>query len=77
MLDFLQEENLINRFVGKWQKLLELIKMLEASLKDIEDRWADGKGPLAHEFTSTQVKHLIRALFQNTERRAALLSIIK
>ncbi|XP_015119152.1 centromere/kinetochore protein zw10 homolog [Diachasma alloeum] len=67
----------INRNVSKWQKLLELIKILEASLRDIQDRWADGKGPLAHEFTSTQVKQLIRALFQNTERRAALLATIK
>ncbi|XP_008558409.1 centromere/kinetochore protein zw10 homolog [Microplitis demolitor] len=71
------EENSVNRYVNKWQKMLELIKVLEASLKDIEQRWADGKGPLAREFTASQVKQLVRALFQNTERRSALLATIK
>jgi len=67
----------IQRHVSKWSKLTELIKVLEASLKEIEDRWADGKGPLAHEFTASQVKQLIRALFQNTERRSTMLANIK
>lgn len=40
-------------------------------------RWADGKGPLALEFSSSEVKSLIRALFQNTERRAVALTKIK
>ena len=34
-------------------------------------------GPLAAEFTAEQVKHLIRALFQNSDRRAALLARIR
>lgn len=51
--------------------------MLNGGLKDIDDRWTDGKGPLAQEFTADQVKHLIRALFQATDRRSALLSRIK
>ncbi|KAK0089817.1 hypothetical protein PV325_005124 [Microctonus aethiopoides] len=73
----LPEPNSITRYVNKWTKLLELIKILEASLKEIEDRWAGGKGPLAREFTSSQIKQLIRALFQNTERRSMLLTSIK
>lgn len=40
-------------------------------------RWADGKGPLAAEFSPAEVKSLIRALFQNTERRAAALAKIR
>lgn len=40
-------------------------------------RWADAKGPLALEFSSSEVKNLIRALFQNTERRAVALTKIK
>lgn len=40
-------------------------------------RWANAKGPLAVEFSSSEVKSLIRALFQNTERRAVALSKIK
>jgi len=47
---------------------------LNASLREIEDRWADGKGPLANEYTPDEVKRLIRALFQNTDRRATILS---
>lgn len=73
----MQEPNSVTRYVNKWTKLLELIKILGASLKEIEDRWAGGKGPLAREFTSSQIKQLIRALFQNTERRSMLLTSIK
>lgn len=61
----------------KWRMLKELTKVLGASLRDIEERWADGKGPLANELSPQQVKQLIRALFQNTERRSNLLSKIK
>lgn len=63
--------------VPHWIRYKELIAILEASLQDIVDRWADGKGPLAHEFTAQEVKGLIRALFQNTDRRAAALDKIK
>ena len=65
------------RYVKKWNKFLELILILNASLKEIEDRWAGGKGPLALEFSVEEVKKLVRALFQNTDRRAATLSRIK
>ncbi|KAF7411331.1 hypothetical protein HZH66_000227 [Vespula vulgaris] len=71
------ESEEIAQYVRKWRKFLELIKVLGASLKEIEIRWASGKGPLAKEFTAIQVKQLIRALFQNTERRSILLASIK
>ncbi|XP_032141397.1 centromere/kinetochore protein zw10 homolog isoform X2 [Sapajus apella] len=63
--------------VPKWMPFKELMMMLQASLQEIGDRWADGKGPLAAAFSSSEVKALIRALFQNTERRAAALAKIK
>ncbi|XP_064424802.1 centromere/kinetochore protein zw10 homolog [Latimeria chalumnae] len=63
--------------VQKWMKFKELMILLQASLQEIVDRWADGKGSLAAEFTSNEVKSLIRALFQNTDRRAAALTKIK
>lgn len=50
--------------------------VLSSSLKDIENRWADGKGPLANELKAEQIKNLLKALFQNTDRRAALLKHI-
>ena len=35
------------------------------------------QGPLAMVFTADELKHLIRALFQNTERRAAVMAKIR
>ncbi|CAM4613130.1 centromere/kinetochore protein zw10 homolog isoform X1 [Lepidochelys kempii] len=64
-------------YVQKWMMFKELMIILQANLQEIVDRWADGKGPLAAEFSPTEVKSLIRALFQNTERRAAALAKIK
>ncbi|XP_008587800.1 PREDICTED: centromere/kinetochore protein zw10 homolog isoform X2 [Galeopterus variegatus] len=64
-------------YVPKWMPFKELMMILQASLQEIGDRWADGKGPLAAAFSSSEVKALIRALFQNTERRAAALAKIK
>ncbi|XP_039743871.1 centromere/kinetochore protein zw10 homolog [Pteropus medius] len=64
-------------YVPKWMPFKELMMVLQASLQEIGDRWADGKGPLAAAFSSSEVKALIRALFQNTERRAAALAKIK
>lgn len=63
-------------FVKNWIKFNELIFVLSASLVDIDDRWANGKGPLALQFQAEEVKRLIRALFQNTSRRAQVLSNI-
>lgn len=64
-------------YVKKWGTFKELVIVLRANLQEIVDRWTDGKGPLALEFSSLEVKSLIRALFQNTERRAAALAKIK
>uniref|UniRef100_A0A3Q4H056 Centromere/kinetochore protein zw10 homolog n=1 Tax=Neolamprologus brichardi TaxID=32507 RepID=A0A3Q4H056_NEOBR len=70
-----QEE--VPLYVKKWGTFKELVIVLQANLQEIVDRWADSKGPLALEFSSSEVKNLIRALFQNTERRAAALAKIK
>ncbi|XP_077596631.1 centromere/kinetochore protein zw10 homolog [Stigmatopora nigra] len=70
-----QEE--VHLYVKKWNALKELDMVLLANLLEIVDRWADSKGPLALEFTSKEVKSLIRALFQNTDRRAVAMTKIK
>lgn len=67
----------LQRNVRRWQKLQELNIVLNASLHEISDRWADGKGPLAIEFSANELKQMIRALFQNTDRRAAVLVKIR
>lgn len=63
-------------YVPLWNKLNELSFVLSASLVDINDRWACGKGPLALYFEPVELGHLIKALFQNTDRRAEVLSRI-
>lgn len=70
------DPNEVCLYVEKWNQLQELQLVLNSSLLDIYDRWADGKGPLALLFQAEEVKKLIRALFQNTDRRAAILSKI-
>lgn len=83
-LDFL--ENYLNEteelqklvvVLSEHHKLLEMKFVLKANLQEITDRWDNGDGPLTLAFTPDQLKHMIRALFQNTERRSALLSKIK
>jgi len=59
-----------------WLKLKQLKQILGVSLLEIIDLWSDGVGPLSLNFKAEEVKHLIRALFQNTERRANALSLI-
>ncbi|VVC39253.1 Hypothetical protein CINCED_3A022987 [Cinara cedri] len=66
----------VHRYISKWWQINELIYILSSSMKDIENRWADGKGPLANELKVEQIKCLLKALFQNTDRRAALLKHI-
>jgi len=65
------------RYAKRWAKFLELVVVLDASLREIEERWGEGRGRLAALFPPDQVKQLIRAIFQNTERRAAVLAKIK
>ena len=64
-------------YIHLWPRFQELQHLLGASLKDIEDRWASGRGPLAAHFAADEVKQMIRALFQNTDHRAAILARIK
>ncbi|KAL4704419.1 hypothetical protein ACJJTC_000418 [Scirpophaga incertulas] len=72
-----QNSNDIIIHVKSWAKLQHLIFILGGSLKDIENQWQDGKGPLAVHFTKEQLRNLIKALFQNTQFRASLLAKIK
>ena len=67
------------KYVKKWNKFNILIYILGASLREIEDGWSGNgsHGNISQEFQPEQVKQLIRALFQNTERRAAVLAKIK
>ena len=60
--------------VASWQKLLHLQFILDASLVDITNSWKAGQ--ISQSFKAEDVKRMIRALFQNTDRRANALSSI-
>jgi hypothetical protein len=60
--------------VPSWQKMLHLQFILDASLVDITNSWKAAQ--ISQSFKVDEVKRLIRALFQNTDRRAAALSSI-
>lgn len=45
-------------------------------MADIVEQWADGKGVFSLNYKADEIKHLIRALFQNTDRRANALARI-
>ncbi|VDK69593.1 unnamed protein product [Litomosoides sigmodontis] len=57
-------------------RIKELLFCLDSSLQNIYDRWCDGKGPLAQWLHADEVRYLVKALFQNTEKRAQVLSQI-
>jgi centromere/kinetochore protein ZW10 len=60
--------------VSNWQKMIDLQFVLDTSLVAITEQWKSGKLPQS--FKAEEIKHLIRALFQNTDRRANALSAI-
>lgn len=60
--------------VEDWQRLLHLQLILDGTLIEISQSWKSKQ--LSQSFSSDDVKRLIRALFQNTERRATALSSI-
>ncbi len=64
-------------YIKSWQKFKYLLVLLKANLVEIVDLWSDRMGPLALHYDSEEVRHLIRALFMNTDRRADALAKIK
>ena len=71
-----EDESLLSSLCPNWERLKELAFVLNASQLDIVKRWDSGKGELAKQFSAGEVKHLIRALFRNTDRRANTLAKI-
>ncbi|UJR25729.1 hypothetical protein I4U23_007080 [Adineta vaga] len=69
--------NILARLAPNLTRFNELCLVLNSSLQTIVDRWFNGQGPLASQFTAFEVKQLIRALFQTSERRTAALAKIQ
>ena len=74
-LSFASEED-IPVYCSDWERLKELAVIMDASLQDIVDSWGSGKGSLAQHFSAVELRGLIKAIFRNTERRAAALAKI-
>ena len=70
------QSKLLMKHCSSWGKLSELSVVLDASLQKIVDSWGGGNGQLAQTFTPIEIRGLIKALFKNTERRAAALAKI-
>ncbi|XP_034671472.1 centromere/kinetochore protein zw10 [Drosophila subobscura] len=62
--------------VRSWMKLQQLKTMMNASLKEITELWCDGAGPLTANYKADEIRYLIRALFQDTDRRAKAITQI-
>ncbi|XP_050320533.1 centromere/kinetochore protein zw10 [Bactrocera neohumeralis] len=62
--------------IKSWMKLEQLKMLLNASLQEITEHWCEGAGILTVNYKAEEIKHIIRALFQNTDRRAKALTKI-
>ncbi|XP_041767129.1 centromere/kinetochore protein zw10 [Anopheles merus] len=71
-----KEPSEIHQLVKQWTKLLQLRQILCGSLVEITELWAEGKGPLTMCFSAEEIKHMVRALFQNTKQRQACIASI-
>ncbi len=69
--------NILARLSPNLTRFNELCLVLNSSMQTIVDRWFNGQGPLASQFTAIEIKQLIRALFQTSERRTAALAKIQ
>lgn len=60
--------------ITNWQRLINLLEIMKASLTEITEMWSMGK--LMEYFKAEEVIGLIRSLHPNTERRALSLKKI-
>jgi len=67
----------VHEFVPSWLRIRELALLLGAGLQDIDDRWSDGKGPLALYFTGDDVARFLTAAFEKTSRRDVLIARLR
>ena len=70
------QDKLLDKYCRGWSKLRELAVVMDASLLKIVELWGGGKGIMAQVFTPMELRGLIKALFKNTDRRAAALAKI-
>ncbi|PAA50234.1 hypothetical protein BOX15_Mlig009553g1, partial [Macrostomum lignano] len=66
----------LERCAPGWPRFCLLGRMLSAPLAAFPDLWCDGKSPLADAFSDAEVRGIVKALFTNTDDRAAVLAKI-
>ena len=64
----------VHEVAPSWMRIRELSLLLGATLRDIDDRWSEGKGPLALYFGGGDVAKFVAAAFEKTSRRDALVA---
>ncbi|CAF3487316.1 unnamed protein product [Adineta steineri] len=69
--------NILARLAPNLTRFTELCIVLDSPMQTIVDRWFNGQGPLASQFAAIEIKQLIRALFQTSEKRTAALAKIQ
>ena len=57
-------------------RFTELIILLEASLKEINEKWGKGKGLFGVNFKASEIRNFVKGSFKNSERRSELLANI-
>jgi protein transport protein DSL1/ZW10 len=67
----------VHEVAPSWMRIRELALLLGAGLKDVDDRWSDGKGPLALYFSGDDVARFVTAAFEKTSRRDVLVTRLR
>ena len=69
-------ENEMREVCDEWCRFNELILLLDASLKLIQERWGQGKGPFGQNFLVSEITNFIKGSFKSSEKRTELLLCI-
>ena len=70
------ESEVLGQNCESWFRFTELIILLEASLKEINEKWGKGKGLFAVNFKASEIRNFVKGSFKNSERRSELLANI-
>ena len=65
---------LLHEHVTASFRVTELLHVFASNLQQVDDRWSDGKGPLAVHFTAKEVTSLVAAMFEDTPKQRAFLA---
>ena len=70
------ESEVISEVCDEWSRFNELIILLDASLKLIQERWGQGKGPFGQNFKISEIRNFVKGSFKSSDKRTELLTHI-